>query len=424
MKNLSVLAALVGCLTLAPVAFGEDDFDAIDKMLDQNFDNTDQQLETRYQQLDKAMEAAYQRLGKEVAERWGKDQVALPSRKVWVDYSPDLKTRRIFNFEQGTIQLDRLVDTGDDTAAVVDDMVKAASSVTRDSADDLAGKDLALKWAKEDLAKQGIELAQPPAEDATPVLKDVAKDLDTASIKAAVEKAVNTPAPARETIARPKQSVPELAMTTTVEPVAGKHKRKVSIRVPFNANYKTKLANRYAGDVTREANKRDIPPSLVLAVMETESSFNPRATSPIPAYGLMQLVPASGAMDAYRYIHGRKILVGPDYLYDASQNVELGSAYLSLLDSRYLRAITNDESREYCTIAAYNTGAGNVARAFTGNTNIREAAKIINTMTPVEVYKHLQTRLPYEETRNYIRKVTEAQKRYFSYDEAWSGASL
>lgn len=166
----------------------------------------------------------------------------------------------------------------------------------------------------------------------------------------------------------------------------------------------------------REAHRQLLPVSLVYAVMETESHFNPRARSAVPAFGLMQLVPRSGAMDSYRHVYGEKVLLGPDYLYEADQNVELGAGYLNLLNTRYLRAVTNDQSREYCIIAAYNTGAGNVAKSFTGKTNVRKAAPMINALTPQEVYDHLVANLPYEETRHYLHKVTTAKKKYASLD--------
>jgi membrane-bound lytic murein transglycosylase C len=156
--------------------------------------------------------------------------------------------------------------------------------------------------------------------------------------------------------------------------------------------------------------------------METESHFNPRARFAVPALGLMQLVPRSGAMDSYRHVYGEKVLLGPDYLYEADQNVELGAGYLNLLNTRYLRAVTNDQSREYCIIAAYNTGAGNVANSFTDKTNVRKAAPMINALTPQEVYDHLVANLPYEETRHYLHKVTTAKKKYASLDRLAANA--
>ena len=58
-------------------------------------------------------------------------------------------------------------------------------------------------------------------------------------------------------------------------------------------------------------------------------------------------------------------------------------------------------------IAAYNTGAGNVAKAFNKDRtrNIRKAAEVINTMEPNEVYQQLLESLPYDETKLYLKKV-------------------
>jgi membrane-bound lytic murein transglycosylase C len=193
-------------------------------------------------------------------------------------------------------------------------------------------------------------------------------------------------------------------------------KKKVAVEVPFNFGYQSTLASRYRNTVVHEAKAHNVSPSLLYAVMETESSFNPRARSAIPAFGLMQLVPRSGGMDAYNHVYGEKVLLDPEYLYDPSRNVELGAAYLNLVYTRYLRHIKDPRSRLYCTIAAYNTGAGNVARTFVGTNSVPQAAKVIDTMTPDEVYEYMRNNLPYEETRRYLEKVTKAQKKFSSLD--------
>ena len=193
--------------------------------------------------------------------------------------------------------------------------------------------------------------------------------------------------------------------------------KKVTVTIPFAVDYLSESAQRYQNQVIEEANRRGLPPSLVYAIMETESHFNPRARSHIPAFGLMQLVPSSGGLDAYHYVYGEKLVLGPEYYFNPGQNVELGTAYLDLLLTRYLRAVENEESRTLCAIAAYNTGAGNVARSFSGGTSVRGAAPLINALEPEAVYEHLIANLPYEETRNYVKKVTKARERYRALDQ-------
>jgi membrane-bound lytic murein transglycosylase C len=90
----------------------------------------------------------------------------------------------------------------------------------------------------------------------------------------------------------------------------------------------------------------------------------------------------------------------------------MGTAYINILYFRYLKKIENKTSRLYCTIAAYNTGAGNVARAFTGKTNISVAAKTINKLSPEQVYQKLLRNLPHDETRNYLKNVNERRTNY------------
>ncbi len=70
-------------------------------------------------------------------------------------------------------------------------------------------------------------------------------------------------------------------------------------------------------------------------------------------------------------------------------------------------------------IAAYNTGAGNVAKTFNydNSRNITKASTIINSMTPEQVYNKLISDLPYEETRKYLQKVIERQAIYKSMDQ-------
>ncbi|HKI74101.1 MAG TPA: murein transglycosylase domain-containing protein [Pseudomonadales bacterium] len=401
----------VSCLlsaTSASAQSQDDTFDKLDKMLDQDFNDVDRNLENQYQAIDQAMEDAYRRLGEQVGKKWGKDQVKLPGKKDWVDYSADLKTRRIFDFDTGDMRLERVIDAGDSPAGMISDLTQAANTALKDSDKDLAGKDIALNWARQQLSVKGIDIPVPAREDPTPVLKDIAPAIDDAQLADSVSAALTSGSDQHKG-----------TVTTAVVPL-GNGKRKVVVEVPFDAGYKTTLAGRYLDVIMSGANREGLPASLVLAVMDTESSFNPRATSPIPAYGLMQLVPKSGAMDAYQYLHGDKKLVDPEYLYDPDRNVDLGTAYLGLLDQRYLAAVDDKTSRLYCTIAAYNTGAGNVARAFSGNTDIGDAASLINKMTADEVYNQLTERLPYAETRKYLVKVTQAQKKYVSYD----GASL
>ena len=126
----------------------------------------------------------------------------------------------------------------------------------------------------------------------------------------------------------------------------------------------------------------------------------------------MQLVPSSGARAAHLFLFGRDDVVNADYLYDPANNVQLGSGYLRLLMSREFKDVRDDRSRMLCAIAAYNTGPANVSKTFTGKKNIPEAVKVINGLTSDQVFSRMRTQLPYEETRAYVRNVSERVSMY------------
>jgi len=400
-------------LLLAPVggpAAEEDPFAALDAQLEDQFQDLDAQLEAEYQAIDKAIEAAFARLKGEVEDVWGPEDASLPTQNAWVDYSEDKKARREFDFENGILLVEQIVEDGANGVSLSASLTQAVQGALEDTEADLSQKDDVLNYAKADLAAQAITLSERPSQSKQPVLAGLVS-VSVGEISSEIKKQV--PADGQGNNASVGKEITGVNVTQTKLANGAK---KITVTVPFKANHLSESAKRYQDQVIIEARRRGLPPSLVYAIMETESHFNPRARSHIPAFGLMQLVPSSGGLDAYNYVYGEKLVLGPEYYFDPDQNVELGTAYLDLLLSRYLRAIEDDESRVYCAIAAYNTGAGNVARSFTGRTSVSGAAPSINALSAQEVFDHLVVNLPYEETRNYLKKVTKAREKYRGLD--------
>ena len=420
----SLLFAVTASAPLA-IAAEEDPFAALDAQLEGQFQDLDQQLEAEYQAIDAAIEAAFQRLKAEAEAIWGQDDAALPTQSVWVDYSDDMQSRRQFDFEEGVLKIEQIVDDKATQADLMDLLVASVAEAESDTEADLSEKDAVLNYAKETLAAQDIALTEAPAASNAPVLEglmaledaEVAASIETqlgSALQAPVAANVGSAGNAPDQGAEAGASSSEITVSSAILSSGAK---KVTVTIPFAVDYLSESAQRYQNQVIEEANRRGLPPSLVYAIMETESHFNPRARSHIPAFGLMQLVPSSGGLDAYHYVYGEKLVLGPEYYFNPDQNVELGTAYLDLLLTRYLRAVDNEESRTLCAIAAYNTGAGNVARSFSGGTSVRGAAPLINALEPKAVYEHLIANLPYEETRNYVKKVTKARERYRALDQ-------
>jgi len=188
------------------------------------------------------------------------------------------------------------------------------------------------------------------------------------------------------------------------------------VKIPMVSNLAMKQADKYRTLVHQFAEQYRISPSLVFAVIRTESNFNPYAVSSAPAYGLMQLVPTSGGREAYRKAKGQDVAPSRDYLFDPANNVELGTAYLNVLMFNQLERVEHNVSREYCVIAAYNTGPSNVFRTFSRDRTA--AINQINSLHPSGVYDQLRQKLPYEETRYYLEKVTGYRKAFVSSSES------
>ena len=192
----------------------------------------------------------------------------------------------------------------------------------------------------------------------------------------------------------------------------GKKRTVYTVKVPMKSDHINTRADRYKKEVLKQSKRFNIDPIIAFAVMETESAFNPKAKSHIPAYGLMQLVPKSGARDAYLYVYKKDKFVDGRYLYQPEKNIELGCAYLSKIRHTYFKSIKDNEKAYLCVIPAYNTGIGNVAKALTGNTKLKAASKKANSMSPTQLYNKLHKDLKYKEARDYLERVWTRKDKY------------
>jgi membrane-bound lytic murein transglycosylase C len=181
-------------------------------------------------------------------------------------------------------------------------------------------------------------------------------------------------------------------------------------------NYATadRIAPKFLDAVNRDAQKTGVDPALIFGIIYQESRFNPNAVSSAEAYGMMQLVPKSGGVEAFRKAKGESVKPTKEYLMDPENNIELGATYLGMLLFDYwTKGVNNMPSREYCAISGYNTGPGNVSRAFTGSTSkLGEAQAKANGMEPDELFDYLRANLPYAETRDYLLRVSAARRHY------------
>jgi soluble lytic murein transglycosylase-like protein len=113
--------------------------------------------------------------------------------------------------------------------------------------------------------------------------------------------------------------------------------------------------------IDQAASRHNVDPNLVRAVIKVESNFNPNAVSRRGAMGLMQLMPQTA----------RQLNVANPF--DPEQNVEAGVRHLKHLMESYGGDVK-------LTLAAYNAGAGAVARS-AGVPHIRETRNYVKRIT-------------------------------------------
>ncbi|MGZ3775644.1 MAG: lytic transglycosylase domain-containing protein [Pseudobdellovibrionaceae bacterium] len=104
--------------------------------------------------------------------------------------------------------------------------------------------------------------------------------------------------------------------------------------------------------IIRESTKYSLDPVFVLAVIKTESKFNPLAVGRFGEIGLMQIKPDTAKWIAKKYKIPWK---GKTTLREPSANIRIGIAYMN-----YLRTEFNGKAHKY--VSAYNMGPRNVRR--------------------------------------------------------------
>jgi soluble lytic murein transglycosylase-like protein/TolA-binding protein len=139
--------------------------------------------------------------------------------------------------------------------------------------------------------------------------------------------------------------------------------------------------------ISAQAAKTRTEPTLILGIIRQESGFEEEAHSRANARGLMQILPSTGQKLA-RQARVPRYNVGK--LFHAETNIILGTRYLASLLQKY--------GRIELALAAYNAGSTRVDRWL----------KEFGNADAVEFVE----RIPYTETRNYIKQVLSNKAHY------------
>ena len=138
--------------------------------------------------------------------------------------------------------------------------------------------------------------------------------------------------------------------------------------------------------VTKYSNEFDVPEALIYAVIRTESGFDPEARSSVGAIGLMQLMPDT--LDWLSRLLDEEAPTGE--ITDPETNIKYGTYYLRYLCDRFGNLDT--------ALAAYNAGHGRIASWLTNKEYSDDGITLKS--------------IPFEETKNYVNKVTSDYNTY------------
>ena len=144
----------------------------------------------------------------------------------------------------------------------------------------------------------------------------------------------------------------------------------------------------YQDTINFYADRYEVDRNLVASAILAESKFRQDATSVHGARGLMQIMPETGSWIATQ-IEDDSFSV--DKLYNVNMNIKYGTWYLSELQTEF-------EGNEVLALAAYNAGRGNVyewMEKYHWDINFKDYTKI-----------------PFPETREYVKRVLENKKHY------------
>ena len=145
----------------------------------------------------------------------------------------------------------------------------------------------------------------------------------------------------------------------------------------------------YAKEVSKYSKEYNIPEYLIYSIIKVESNFDPLAESSAGARGLMQMTEKT-----FNWLTGSSHLceyLPFDALYDPDVSIRYGTYYLNYLFKRF-------DYNTDIVITAYNAG----------ETTVREW---LNDPEYSDGNGGL-SRIPFAETRSYVKKVNWAIKKY------------
>lgn len=307
------------------------------------------QTKTSFKTFAEAEEKTWEMAKNRVLQKW--NDGALPAQKVYVKYFEDDFTRAKIDYENGTVVIETLQESNNNSPIKAKESIQKTLSSIIDSDSSL---DSIL--VKDEISNSTM----PTSEIVSTIIKDISAD----------------------------------AATPGSDKVSREHYQVTFKLVP---NFIKLRASKLRPTVEIWAQKYNLDPAFILAIIRQESSFNPKARSKVGAIGLMQIMPQFAGSEVLKAVTGKNITPGTELLYDPAQNIMIGSTYLQLLRDQYFSNVKENEKRIYLMTASYNWGPHRIKTAI-------KKGRLSEKASSDEIFDRLQQIAP-SETQEYLRKV-------------------
>ena len=145
----------------------------------------------------------------------------------------------------------------------------------------------------------------------------------------------------------------------------------------------------YCEIVSEASEEFGVPEHIIYSIIKVESGFDPDAISPSDARGLMQMIEPT-----FEWLTGDEHLgehLPYRTVFEPEVSIRYGTYYLSYLYKKF-------DYNWQTAFAAYNGGEGNVTKWLSDSEHSDGKGNLTN--------------IPFDETRNYVKKVNSAIEAY------------
>ncbi len=358
---------LVLGIIISSTLIAQDDFEQFRQQELQSFQNYSMQQDSLFIQYKDQVE-----------KEWNEFVESTPSE--WVTYSEDFKGRSQVDFEEGSVKVEAVVDN-----------------------DDPQSKEKAKEIVKEQLTK----ILEEKDSNNKPVIADQIEVKGIGEVtKNNIEEAVD--------------KIVEKGTTSETTGNDNTKKTRFTIVLDLVPDHIQVRINKYKPTIEKLCDKYDIDPKVALAIIHTESFYNPNAYNRHGnAYGMMQIVPKYAGLTMNNALFRKNYPPSSSDLYNPERNLEMGIGYMRWLADNKWGEVTNNDNLYYCIICSYNGGTGSVYKAMIGKMNgIKDPEwdnmiSSLNSMSKRDLFNKLKRDIPWEETRKYIQLVQDRIDKYY-----------